>query len=352
MNENSTGWVDPKDDPNDYTRTPAKPIYPGSTNQDPPASERGRAWADQYLPGGAAGHPGKKGWRQAFKEWQRGRYVPYRAMGQVQIASERLGYEQPRHDLQNYYSQELQDPSIDLHKDQEGTLGKLSAWARGEGGAGAYHMDMSPTIGRLSSYVQQRLGVGLTPEQEASIRGRGMESVNSATQDAVRSESSRMAAAGMDPRSGAAASRFGQIANARAQGLTGVERNVTDENLQRIREMEGLATNVGQLEEGQRSTNLNTDLATARDEEAARQYDVGAEQARRNQVEGGMQNIANLNEQRRQYDINYTESARQARMARQMMRRAARAMRPSSLEKWAAGIGGALKGLGVSGGGS
>lgn len=343
-------FVDPKTDPNDYTRVPSSgkdDVKKGSgmpQDQTSPPGPRAKAWADQYLPGGAKG---VENLRRRYRQFRKGRFIPKVALEDVNIVSDRLGYNRLRDDLSEHFGGELGGPStVNLRRDDSGTLGTISRWAR-EGGADAYHMDETPTVGRLSSYVQERLGVGLTPEEEAVVRGRGIDAANASATDAARSESSRMAAAGLDPRSGLGTARYGNIAAMRARNLAEAERDVTAQDLGRKRDMEGLATSVAGLEESQRGRNIDTDLTAARMEEAARQYDVGTEEARRRQVEGGMAGLTGLSENQRQYDIDYTESQRQARLARMMMRRAARAMQPTSLEKWAAGVGGFFQGLGM-----
>lgn len=338
---------------NDYTSV--KPVQqdlgrpsdnPGPTG---PPTARATAFANEYLPGGAAGTPNPN---RAFKDWRTGKNIPHQAMQQVQIAGNRLGYYDEENKLKDHYNAELDNPNVDLNKGEAPTMGTLTSWAQG-GGADPYHRSEAPTIGRLSAYVQDRLGVGLTPDEENAIRGRMRDSTEGSAMTASRDASSRMAAAGIDPRSGIGNVRAGAIAAQRAQGNADTEREVTMQDLARKRDMEGLATTVGSMEEGRRASDVATDMGTARMEEAGRQYDTGAQQSRKLAVENGMGQLSSMAERQRQYDIDYTESARQARKSRKQWRDAASALEPTTWEQVSGSLDALNKGViqGYSGGG-
>lgn len=328
---------------NDYANIPReKPKTPFKKEEK--GSDRATAFGNQVLPGGAdeVARPGNY-----YRKWRHGKNIPYWAMAQVRHGSERLGYNEDR----DRTRENAADKTVDLREGEAPTTGTLSSWAAGQGGPGAYHMDEAPTVGRLSAYVNERLGVGLTPEQEAAIRGRSRDVVESSAATMSRQQGNRLAAAGMDPRSGVANARAAAIGNDRARGLADVEREITLQDLARIRDIEGLGTNVGQLEESQRTANMGQDLATARLEEAGRQFNVGSTEGRRRFGDSLQAGLTDLGERQREFDIDYTESAKQARRARTAWRAAANALKPTTLE-YIRGIAGSLnQGVDDGGGG-
>lgn len=191
-----------------------------------------------------------------------------------------------------------------------------------------YQHQMDPTLGRMSSYLNARLGVGLTPEETAAIRGRGIEQTEGSAATASRDTGQRLAAAGIDPRSGLAAAQYGGIERQREAGRAGVERDITQADLERKQQIEQEAAQQAALEE------------------SARQFDVGAGLRRQGMVETGLGALADMGEKQREYNLDYSESQRQAAKSRKAWDAAGRALQPSTLEKWAGGISGLLSGLG------
>src|SRR5690606_20729422 len=112
--------------------------------------------------------------------------------------------------------------------------------------------DLTPTMGRLESYVDERLGIGLTPEERQAVLHSLESPIESSADQAYRNAASSTAAAGIDPRSGVAYQRAGEIAAQRQQGLTDARMQTELLNLQRKGEIEGLGMNVAQLQEAQR----------------------------------------------------------------------------------------------------
>jgi hypothetical protein len=146
-------------------------------------------------------------------------------------------------------------------------------------------------------------------------------------------EESRLAAAGVDPRSGMAANRAMQIRAGTEGQLADLERSITDQNLNRKQEFEGYAQNLGQTEE------------------ARRQFDVTGNLRRVADVESGEGSLASLAEQQRQYDTNFAESQIQSKASRQAQKDAANALKPGVLEQVGSGLSGLFSGLGGGGGG-
>lgn len=212
---------------------------------------------------------------------------------------------------------------------QEETLGQLQAGAPVDS-----KFDERPTYDAFGGYLRGRLTPegdvkGLSDTEANAIRGRERGAVEASSRDASRQEGNRLTAAGIDPRSGLANQRALQLSRGRQAGLTDVERDVTLQDLARKSQIEGLLSGESSREEG------------------GRQYDVGAQLSRLAQVEGGARSLSGLSEGQREFDTTYTESQRQAKMARDAARKAGKAMEPSSLEKWAGGAAGLFKGLGV-----
>lgn len=211
------------------------------------------------------------------------------------------------------------------------TRGQYEDYEQNQLAAGApvdLQQDERPTEDQYGSYVREHLGQSLSPTEEAAIRTPESASVESSAAQASRDVGSRLAAAGIDPRSGVANARAAQVANMRAQGLGDVERDVTKARLQRQQEFEGQAARQSTLEEG------------------GRQYDVSAGLRRLSDVEQNMAGISGLNEGRREFDTTYTEGQRQSELARKANQKAADALRPSTFQQVATGVGGLLKGLG------
>lgn len=195
-----------------------------------------------------------------------------------------------------------------------------------------YRHETAPTWNRLQGYVNSRFDWGgdlrgLSRNEEAMYRGNMRDAVESGHTQAAQNEMSRAAAAGIDPRSGVAANRAMQLQAQRQQALTGVERELSDMNLQRKRDYEGMLSSMAGAEEGRR------------------QYDVRAGYDRLGQVEEGLGGLYGVGERTRQYDLDLIEGQHQSRLARAAMERAGRALEPSTLEKVGAGIGGVASGI-------
>lgn len=197
-----------------------------------------------------------------------------------------------------------------------------------------YHEDTTPVFDEFQSYVADHLNdpttgeaVGLTPAQKAMYYGVQHDQIRANDARTNENEMSRLAASGIDPRSGLGAARSMAIsANTGAQ-LAQAGRNTEEANLDRVRDFESYGAGLSNLEESRRSGNVNADLT------------------RLAQVESGMGGMAGLSERGRQFDIDYTENQRQAKMAREDMRKAAEDMEPSTTEKVTSGIGGFFSGL-------
>lgn len=187
----------------------------------------------------------------------------------------------------------------------------------------------APLMGQVSSYVQQRLGTGLTPAEEAAIRSRDRGVVEGQTAQARQNLANRLTGTGIDPRSGLAMQGAGQIRGQELQGLTGVEQDITMQDLARKQQIENLASQ------------------TAAQEQQARQFDVESQQRRQALTEAGLGSLANLAQQRFGGLLDWSESKRQAWMRRQALAKAAKAAQPSGLENAASILGGITSGLGI-----
>jgi len=189
------------------------------------------------------------------------------------------------------------------------------------GALGPESQKQNPNLAAVSQYSLDRLGTGLTPQEEAAIRGPETEAVEAGAAEGSRTAANTLAASGLGPQSGAALATLGGIERTREQGRAGVERDVTKANLERKGAIEQLAQQQAQLE-AQR--------------EAGLEQRVGGEAA--------------LTEGRREYDFGLVEARRQAALQRQLLQQALRAARPTGLEEVSSilgGIGSGLKGAGV-----
>lgn len=200
-----------------------------------------------------------------------------------------LGYDQPQKDLTSYAQNALTAPGYG-----------------------------DPTLAAMQSYVSQRLGVGLTPQEMAAARGMMTEPIKGQAAQASRDVGSRLSSAGIDPRSGIGMAAQGQVERGTQQGLAEAGRQLTLEDLARKQQIE---------QEG---------LTTA-----------GLEQRGQMAQEATLGDLSRLTQQQREYLTDFTESRRQAAMARDAWRRAAQAMQPSGLEKASGIVGGVLGGLGA-----
>ena len=203
-----------------------------------------------------------------------------------------------------------------------------------------YQVGGNQTISQLSNYVQQRLGTGLTPAEEALYRGRGMEATEAAAAGARRTAANQAVASGLDPRAQMATSNI--LERQRQQQRADVERQVTEEDLKRKAEIEDLATKTGALREEERQF----DVGTA---EGARRFDVGAGLQRQQLLASEGLGLGGQEENRYQYDTGFVEGRRQARANRELLRHLARAAAPSGLERAGAILGGIRGGLSPNG---
>lgn len=190
-----------------------------------------------------------------------------------------------------------------------------------------------PMIGQMQDYISQRLGVGLTPEEENAMRGELRAPVETAYQQAVTSAGQAGAAAGVAPGSGVSVARGQQLEQARQQGETGVESQIVQEDLARKQQIEGEAA--GQIGA----------------EEGARAEDIGAQQRQQQlqlqqlaAAESGMAGMAGLSEGQRQFDLTFAESQRQNDLARQAWEKWAKDMQPSGFDIASGAIGGLVGG--------
>lgn len=250
---------------------------------------------------------------QAMKQMVHGKGPAFKKLMFLKMAGKAMGYGKEQDQLQQHYGAQI-DPAtgqakVDLQKGTE------------------------PGFNQWTNYVGQHLGKGLTPQEEAAIRGPQKEAVESSFNNAMGDESTRESMAGIDPRSGIAADAAGKLQNSRAQQLADVERNVVGQNLARTRDFETYGQGVAGQEEGQRQFNVGTGLG------------------RTAQVESGMAGLAGLGEQQRQYDLGFTESQRSAAMSRKAIADAANKAKPSTLETVAGGISGVIGGATGGGGG-
>jgi hypothetical protein len=174
------------------------------------------------------------------------------------------------------------------------------AYLKAAGQALGYDKAQQALQQRTLSALSQGAATGhyLDPKYEEALRGAGRETVEGATGEMTRDETSRMAAAGLDPRSGIGADRAMQIQRSREQGLTGVERDIAGENYDRQRQLESEAAQEAGLSEGQR-----------------------------------------------RYDVSFTEAQRQAKLGRNLSRLAGKALEPSGLEQAGGIVGGLVGGL-------
>lgn len=169
---------------------------------------------------------------------------------------------------------------------------------------------------------------GLSDPEVAMYRGAGRDVAETNYRTNMGNEMTRMAAAGLDPRSGIGAARAAGYNAQRGQELQGVERNLVQQDLTRKRDFEGM---LGQL---------------AGAEESRRQYDVGQSYNRLGQVESGLGGLYGTGEQARAHDLDLVEGQYQSRLSRLAMEKAGRMMKPTGLEQAGAVIGGITSGLG------
>lgn len=193
-----------------------------------------------------------------------------------------------------------------------------------------------PMIGQMQDYLSARLGVGLTPEEESAIRGELRAPVEQAYQQAVTGAGTAGAAAGIAPGSGVSMARGQQLQQQRQQGVSNVENEIVQANLQRQQEIEQEAAGQIGAEEGARAEDIGSQQA----QQALQLRQLGL-------AEGSLSGLSGLSEGEREFDVTETEAKRQAWLARQQAQKFAASQSPSGLD-WATGaVGGLLGGIGL-----
>lgn len=300
-----------------------------------------------------------------------------RRLANLQTTKEKLGYGSTRPEITQHIKEDLAAGSpVNLREDQSGTATLKPLDLREQDSGVAYReqnpYDQSllernratdtPIVNELQDYARERLGKGLTTEEEGVLRGRGRDATSAALEAANQDQAAAGAAAGIDPRSGLAGQRALQLERLRQSGFTDTERDITQQDLARKAQTEQMAQNVGQMtgQFREREREYDTGFANqqreqeanareqgrqynvnemgSRDEFAAglgergREFDVGQETAQGRWNENALMQLSG--QERGEFGdmLDYTESARQAKAAREAARRAARMAQPSGLE--------------------
>ena len=233
---------------------------------------------------------------------------PFGRLAGIRTADEALGFTQDQQALREHLQQQLTP---------EGTA-KVDYREEGE-----------PLMTQDEKYLQERLGQGFTPQERAAYYGSLHDPLMAQAAEANENQSTKLAAAGIDPRSGVANARAQQVQAATARGLAEAGRQTEEANLQRKQQIEQEAQNMSALEESRRSN------------------EVGSQLSRLATIEAGMGGMANLGENQRQFDYELAEGQRQAALRRQDIADAAAKMEPSTLEKVSGGLQGFMAGIGA-----
>jgi len=247
-----------------------------------------------YLPPGAGGDVSPARQRQFERQVRQGRL---KGVERLLINRGRLGYNQPEQQLTQEETQ------------------ALAGGARGDSS-----QLQTPNLAAVSQYSLDRLGTGLTPQEEAAIRGPAIEAVEAGAAEGKRTTADALAASGIGPQSGATLAAIGGVERTREQGRAQVERDVTQADLARKGQIEQLAESQAGLE-AQRQSDLEKQL--------------GQESA--------------LTEGRREYDVGLVEARRQARAQRALLMQALAAAKPTGLEEISGILGGIGSGLQMGG---
>lgn len=184
-------------------------------------------------------------------------------------------------------------------------------------------------LGNLESYAQQNLGVGLTPAQMSAYRATMRAPLEAQYAAATQAGGQGAAAAGVDPRSPMAGAQSLELERQREQGLSGVEQQLTLEDLNQRNFNEQEAQGIGQ------------------DVTQAREFDVNARLRRLAGLESGLAGMSDLGENQRQFDVGFSEAQKQAKLRRLLDAEAAKQMDPSGLEEASSILGGVTQGLGI-----
>lgn len=282
--------------------------YRQATNQ------AAQAAAKPYIPENMQGIVGNP--RKFLRSQLQGKATPFWKVAQMGAAGDALGYHDEQNKLQAHYG---------------GAMDKIDA------GEDPIDLRMSDANQPIFNERQQELlgqlqhgystGQWLDPKMEQSMRASGGAQVAGGADEANRMEASRLASAGMDPRSGVAADVAQRINLQRAQGNMGVEHDIAGANQARQQDLENQAAGWGGAEEGQR------------------QYNVGASASRMGTIESGMGGLAGLAERQRQNDFDTMFSKQEAEKERAAKERALKDLEPSTFERVAGGLKGFVGGL-------
>jgi hypothetical protein len=184
-----------------------------------------------------------------------------------------------------------------------------------------------PVMAQMENYIGGRLGTGFTPEERAAYYGSLHDPIKAQERQNYESEMSRLAAAGVDPRSGLGAARASGIQATTQKALAEAGRLTEEANLRRKQDFEKYAQDMGALEERKRSGMVESELG------------------RLGKIEEGLAGQARIGEQGREFNYELAEGARQAAQRREDIKKAAERMEPSTFEQVSGGISGFLGGL-------
>jgi hypothetical protein len=259
-------------------------------------------------------------------------------------------YSQPEDQLRDYSLGELDqlergESNVNLREGDNPLRGEASQYASAH--LGRASLDDSPMLASLSKYTRERLGTGLTPQETAAIRGQNVEAVQAAAGEQRRQMANQFAGSGLDARAQSAA--MGRLANETMQGRAGVERFVTEKELERKKDIEGLGANVSQMELARLAQSEDFAGRMADLGERSRGFNVEAEERRRGMIEDRLMKLSDLANARREYDLGFIQSRREAKKNRELMAKMRRDAEPGGLETAASVLGGIRGGLSMGG---
>lgn len=255
--------------------------------------------------------------KKFMKNLMQGKGPAFKKLTMLQQASKDLGYTQDQNKMQSYVGQQYDENGQPIVNE---------------------HTDVTPQGTQWANAVGSRIGAdghveGMTPQESAAFFAEQADPVRATAQQNYSNEQEREASAGIDPRSGIAASNA-QAIGAKTQGaLAEAGRQTQLEDVARQKDWEGYAGDLSKLQESARSEDVNADVTKS------------------GQNQTGLTNLAQLGENQRQFDVTYTEGQRQAAQRRADAKQAAKDATPSGMEKAAAGLSGVLGGLSMGGGG-
>src|SRR5262245_21133166 len=123
-----------------------------------------------------------------------------------------------------------------------------------------FREEEEPIMSQMEGYIGERLGKGFTPEERAAYYGSMHDPLMAQSAEANENQRTKLAAAGIDPRSGVANARAQQIQAATQRGLAEAGRQTEQANLERKKQIEGYAQDMGALEERKRSGMVESEL--------------------------------------------------------------------------------------------